>query len=55
MTDFNFEFHYFSRYDTTNEPISKVKAHTRYQAALFFAKIKKLSLKSFLKLYAVSR
>jgi len=55
MIDFSFEFYFYSRYDQAHEPIARVKAPTRYQAALLFAKTKKLDLKSFLKLYAVSR
>jgi hypothetical protein len=55
MIDFSFEFHFYSRVDATQEPIAKVKAPTRYQAALLFAKTKRLDLKSFLEVYAVSR
>ena len=55
MIDYNFDFYFYSRLDSTNEPISRIKAPSRYHAALLFAKIKKLPLKSFLKLYAVSR
>jgi len=55
MIDYNFEFYFYSRMDSTCEPISRVKAPSRYHAALLFAKIKKLPLKYFLQLYAVSR
>lgn len=54
MIDFSFEFYFYSRVDNNREPIAKVKAPTRYQAALLFAKTKKLDLKSFLQVYGVS-
>lgn len=48
-------YHFYSRNDKDREPIYKVFALSRYRAAVYFAQIKQLSLKSFLKLYAVSR
>ena len=55
MIDFSFEFYFYSRLDGKCEPIARVKAPTRYHAALLFAKTKKLPLKSFLQVFAVSR
>ena len=55
MIDFSFEFYFYNRLDSSCEPIAKVKAPTRYHAALMFAKTKKLDLKSFLRVYAVSK
>jgi len=48
--------HYFySRLDKEKQPIANIGAPNRYQAALFFAKLKHLPLKEFLKIYAISR
>jgi len=55
MIDYKFQFYFYSRADSAHEPISRVKAPTRYHAALLFARIKNLPLKSFLQLYAISR
>lgn len=55
MNDFNFDFYYYSRVDSTQEPLLRIKAPSRYHAAILFAKLKKLTLKDFLKIYAVSR
>ena len=50
------KLHYFySRLDKNKQSIAKIGAPSRYQAALFFAKLKQLPLKEFLKIYAVSR
>ena len=53
--DYIFNFHFYSRMDASQEPINKINAPSRYHAALFFAKMKRLDLKTFLELYAVSR
>jgi hypothetical protein len=55
MIDFTFEYFFYSRLDAKQEPIYRVKAPTRYHAALLFAKTKQLPLKAFLEMYAVSR
>jgi len=48
-------YYFYSRRDTDKQPITTIGAPSRYQAALFFAKLKRLSLKDFLEIYAVSR
>ncbi len=48
-------YYFYSRRDVDKQPIASIGAPTRYQAALFFSKLKHLSLKEFLKIYAVSR
>lgn len=48
-------YYFYSRVDENRDPIHRVGAPTRYQAALFFSKLKCLDLKEFLKIYAVSR
>ena len=48
-------YYSYSRIDLNKEPITTTRAPTRYQAALFFAKLKQLPLKEFLKIYAISR
>ena len=48
-------YYFYARTDKSQQPITRIGAPTRYQAALFFAKLKHLSLKEFLKIYAVSR
>ena len=50
-----FNYYFYSRVDTRQEPINRIKAISRYHAAVIFAKNKNLPLKSFLQLYAVSR
>ena len=46
---------FYNRFDKTKEPISKTNKYTsRLEAAKFFAEIKKMSLKDFLKVFTVS-
>jgi len=49
------QYNFFTRLDKKEEKITTIGAPTRYQAAVFFAKQKKLKLKEFLKIYGVSR
>ena len=49
------KYSFYSRVDGKKGSISTIGAPTRYQAAIFFAKQKKLKLKEFLKIYGVSR
>ena len=55
MNDYNFYYYYYGRVDSTQEPLLRIMAPSRYHAAILFAKLKRLSLKEFLKIYAVSR
>jgi hypothetical protein len=44
---------YFSAYDSSSEPISKVQANSAYEAAQIFAEIKKLTLEEFISIFNV--
>ena len=55
MNNYSFYYYYYSRVDSKQEPLLRIMAPTRYQAALLFAKLKRLPLKEFLRIYAVSR
>jgi len=55
MSNYNFDFYFYSRVDSTQEALLTIKAPSRYHAALLFAKLKRLPLKEFLQIYAVSR
>jgi hypothetical protein len=44
---------FYSRIDPNKEPIGKTISFSRLQAAKYFAKIKQLELKAFLKIYGV--
>lgn len=46
---------FYSRVDKTQEIISKTIALSRLRAAEYFAKKKAMSLKSFLKIYAITK
>lgn len=48
-------YYFYSRYDKNQEPINKCYALSRYNAALYFADQKRLTLKAFLSVYTVSR
>ena len=48
-------YYFYSRQDQKRDPIMRVGAPSRYQAAIFFAKQKQLTLKEFLKIYGISR
>jgi len=49
------KYYFYSRVDSVHEPIDSVRAFSRLQAAKYFASRKKFDLKTFLKLYAVSK
>lgn len=49
------QYFFFSKNDSAKEPIGKISAWTRYKAALYFAKVKQLSLKAFLQCYGISK
>ncbi len=49
------QYFFFSKLDSTKEPINKTVAWNRYKAATYFAQIKQLKLKDFLRCYGVSR
>tara|TARA_R110000803_G_scaffold233_2_gene902 strand:- start:878 stop:1045 length:168 start_codon:yes stop_codon:yes gene_type:complete len=55
MNKWKFTYNFYARNDKNEEAIDSVAAPSRYQAALFFSKQKRLDLKTFLKVYAVSR
>jgi hypothetical protein len=44
---------YFSAYDSSSEPIHKVKANNAYEAAQIFAEIKKLTVDEFISIFNV--
>lgn len=46
---------FYSRTDKSQEIISKTVATSRLRAAEYFAKKKAMSLKSFLKIYAITK
>lgn len=49
------KYGFYSRIDNKKQQVAVIGAPTRYQAAIFFAKQKRLPLKEFLKIYAISR
>ena len=48
-------YYFYSKFDSSKEPIYTMRAVSRIVAAKKFAIGKRMSLKEFLKLYAVSR
>ena len=47
---------YYNKKDVTKEPVSKTnKFSSRLEAAKYFAKLKNLNLKQFLRLFTVER
>ncbi len=44
---------YFSAYDSTSEPINKIKANNAYEAAEKFATMKQLPLDEFISIFNV--
>ena len=44
---------YFSAYDSTSEPINKIKANNAYEAAEKFAAMKQLPLEEFIAIFNV--
>lgn len=49
------KYFFYSRGDDKKEPISKTETDSRLSAAKFFAKLKQLPLKTFLKIFGVSK
>ena len=49
------KYYFYAKNNFEQEPISTTLASGRLAAARYFAAIKKLPLKSFLKIYGVSR
>lgn len=49
------KYYFYSRVDSDQEPIRSIRARNRKDAAVYFSKMKRLPLKSFLKIYGVSR
>lgn len=48
-------YHFYARVDENQEAVGTCLALTRFRAALYFASVKNLDLRSFLRVYAVSR
>ena len=49
------QYYFYSKFDSSKEPIYTIRAVNRILAARKFAMGKRLTLKEFLKLYSVSR
>lgn len=49
------KYYFYAKNDINQESISRVLATNRLSAAKYFAARKKLSLKSFLNIYSISR
>lgn len=49
------KYYFYSRVDKTQEPINKTWSVGRLEAAKLFALFKRLTLKQFLTIYAVSK
>jgi len=49
------KYYFYSKFDSSKEPIYTINAISRMVAARRFAMGKQMSLKQFLKLYSVSR
>lgn len=48
--------YFYNRYDSKHEPIMKINfTESRLNAAKYFAEIKKMKLKIFLKLFGISK
>jgi len=48
------KYYFYSKSDTTQEPIMSIRAWSRLEAAKSFAQIKQMNLKTFLKVFSVS-
>jgi len=55
MTLLKKKYYFYSRVDSTQEPIMSAWSFSRIKAAEYFAKMKQLDLKSFLSIFAVSK
>ena len=49
------KYYFYSKLDSTQEPISKTVASSRLKAAKYFAARKRLPLKKFLSIYSISK
>ena len=49
------KYYFYARNDSTKEPISSVITYGRLKAAKHFSKGKNMELKSFLKIFTVSK
>ena len=49
------KYYFYSRRDKSKEPINSTISISRLKAATYFAKLKQLTLKSFLEIFAVSK
>ena len=55
MTLFKTKYYFYSRNDSTQEPIMSAWAFSCLQAAKYFAERKQLDLKPFLSIFAISK
>lgn len=55
MTLLKKKYYFYSRIDSTQEPIMSAYTFSRLKAAKYFAERKQLPLKSFLSIFAVSK
>jgi hypothetical protein len=55
MTLLKKKYYFYSRVDSTQEPIMSAWSFSRIKAAEYFAEMKQLDLKSFLSIFAVSK
>lgn len=49
------QYYFYSKNDSTQEPIMSTRAWSRYEAAKSFASVKQMDLKTFLLVFSVSR
>lgn len=49
------KYYFYSKKDSTQEPIMSTRAWSRMEAAKSFAAIKQMDLKTFLSIYSVSK
>jgi hypothetical protein len=52
---FNKRYYFYSKSDTSKEPIAHCSEPGRLKAACYFAQIKQMTLKQFLSVFAISR
>ena len=48
-------YYFYIKNDTSKEPINWVKTYSRLAAAKYFAQIKQLPLKEFLKIFTINK
>jgi hypothetical protein len=49
------KYFFFERNDKAQEPVNKIESPSRLIAAKYFACVKRLTLKQFLKIYAINK